>query len=126
MDFILICIFHIVLTSIDLALSALGLSFAIATFSGDLDEPRAPGAPGRHDREGSRVPGLRRQVHPLPLPALPHPEDEEAGMVKPKLPCCRDRLLLLTACLVLEAVLLYSSIFKSSALASMGDELALH
>ena len=83
MDFILICIFHIVLTSIDLALSALGLSIAIATFSGDLDEPRAPGAPGRHDREGSRVPGLRRQVHPLPLPALPHPEDEEAGMVKP-------------------------------------------
>ena len=32
----------------------------------------------------------------------------------------------ITACLVLEYVLLYSSIFKSSALASMGDELALH
>ena len=53
----------------------------ISSLVGNLEQPRLACPQGRVNGAGARVSGLWQQVHPLPLPPLPHTKIEEERLV---------------------------------------------
>ena len=57
----------------------------IFTLTGNPEQPRLACTQRRINGAGARVSGLRQQVHPLPLPPIPHPKIEEERLVSSSL-----------------------------------------